>query len=324
VIWGDVLSKIAKSLMRHSRNWRMRIYSKSSVDESLAAMVCAEAEALARRDALGYHDVADHRAAIECLQIAKSGEEFEGGFQANSDSEIIDMTCKMRFAGGVSRYSEPKIVEIHPYIPDDQSISILNGVKKAADQLAKEQPNVVYVQVPHQKGPRIQAVVDNAFSVVADVLRRNHGRINACVITGQFPHIVLNPNESPLAWTHTVVPNDRASNAMPSDVTLVGTNDLELDLATNEGAIALDFSLESPWAKQRGRSLYYHCSKDGRQQLRVWHSLDGKLRVDVYTPKLGRVVGAGRPIFVDRTVHKLAASWSSSGVSIYVDGSAVV
>lgn len=323
LVWESALQPLSQCLSRHGRNWRLRVIARAAADQQMVKEICAEVTRIAQGDMIGYHDIAQGRASVECVVLAPSGEEFEGGIRHDSSSDIVDIVCRVRRKGGRYLYSDPKVVDIQPFEPEDQSRSILNGLNKAGDQLARDGPNIVYFQVPHKKGARLQSVIDNAYEPIADTMRRNHGRINLCVVTGQYPTQILRDRDSPLAWIHAVIPNDQANHRLPSDIVPVGTLDLGLDLSANEGAISAEFSFDSPWSSQIGRSIFNHCSRDGHYQLRVWHSLNGRFRVDVRTPKLGRLSASGHPSFQEREIHKLAVTWSKNGLTMYVDGAEV-
>ncbi len=131
----------------------------------------------------------------------------------------------------------------------------------------------------------------------------------------------LKQGGNPILNYNTVIPNSDPVRSLPGDFTILGAEVQDINMTSGEGTIYIEFEIPEPLAKQRGRQVFYHCTGDGRHQLRLWQSFSNRFRVDFVHPGFGRRNFEGDLNYLEINVkHRLAAGFSSEGIKVNVDG----
>jgi hypothetical protein len=155
-------------------------------------------------------------------------------------------------------------------------------------------------------------------------LGKEKPRVSAVALSARTIDKNMKEGGNPILNYNAIIPNPAATNPLPAGFAILGSNDKCLDLTSGEGTLALKFEIHEPIPKQLGKDLYYHCSADGWHQLRLWQSFSNQFRADIVHPAFGRRTFKGdlNHLEIDR-LHKLAASWSSEGVRVAVNGAMI-
>ena len=247
---------------------------------------------------------------------------------------------EMGWYGHVGDVEKLAILESVPFFDYMQEKALVRLLRDAADQLPKDNPGVVHLQVPYRIPTMFMDVVDHARPFIEKELQR-HCHVCAVVITGRFLKKKIVQRGDPISTSVAVLPNFSSSYMLPKHFRLFGScdfNDFQRRFGVPEpqvqtrqpfliGAvrtIMLEFGIYTPFAEQSGLYLCRHCSMDGREQLNVWQTYRSLFRIEIIEEVFGR-----RTLDFDLNhlavgvTHRMVFTWDENGIRCAVNGAMV-
>jgi hypothetical protein len=337
--WSEIESRSAKYLEASPRNLKLRLEAGRRITNNDVTTVVSAVSGL-----------------VDNFPLAKGAE--AGGVRIQL-SEIMPIGSRLHMPletlrrdgerGWLEASIDPKtnmadrvwIVESQQFPDVEQTDRLIRLFRDAANQLPKDCPGVVHLQVPYRASAHFMKVVDRARpGLERELSRRKH--VCAIVITGRFLNQRMVSEGHPIDATHVVIPNFEASKEIPPGFRLLGStliseifaNVGHADLSqmpngefemTAEGAILFEFTINEPLTEQLGRYTYRYCSSDGRRQASAWQTYANAFRIEVVHETFGR-----RELNFDLnhltvgTLHKMAFTWSADDLACALDGGAVM
>ena len=219
-------------------------------------------------------------------------------------------------------HRNPCIISVSKYFQARISSRILKQIQRSSLKFQPGEPSVLHILLPYSEGRSLMDVVDASYGDVFRKLNKDHRRINAAILTAQLYGANYRTfSDRFIVYDNYVVPNMRARAGFPEGFKLL-LSDAKVDQQFgNQGTVTGRFSLRTPLEQQIGATLLWHCSEDGRSQLRIWQSHYGQLRAELVCLAHGRVVCESR---VARELgdswHLVAITWSVREMIMYLDG----
>jgi hypothetical protein len=229
------------------------------------------------------------------------------------------------------------VVEAERFFDFRQGRRLVDLFRDAADQLPTGSPGVVHLQIPNRDPERFLQIFDDARPQLEKILmRRNH--VCAIVLTGRFLNKKMTEHSNTIQFFHCVIPNFLSNYRLPrgfclpcsidrNDFFVKNGNTVSGEISKNsfhiypEGKLNLSFEINEAVEAQKGRYLYRHCSFDGREQLSIWQSYNGKCRIEVIEEKFGRRTSEFDLNYLAiYMLHSMWVSWTRDEVFCVVDG----
>lgn len=296
-------------------------------------------------DAIGSRvprDFATRSFTVRCKEIAEPDREYEGGIIGNTTSDHGLIQAEIRVVQGKMFYKNPCLISATEFKGRDHTISILNAIDDANSQLPKDGVNVVHIEVPYKQGERLLQVADDAFDTVLRELSTKYQRIKAVAISGTTIGKAFPPLNNPIVPLFAVVPNYSCKQEFPPTFSILGSSpkpptpqakyvNPALEQLMPEavppdemgpiGTIYVSFEIFDVLPNQKGRPLFYYCSSDGRQQLKLWQTFNNVFRAEVVNEATGRqFVEADLNDLEIGKLNAVAISWSSDSMGLSCNG----
>jgi len=213
-------------------------------------------------------------------------------------------------------------VSIFPHADFDLTKRIISNIRKASKQVPKDEMSIIHIAVPNSIGNQLVRIVDNSYDKILRKLKRNHSRINAVVLYGQF--FERNP-WGPLLFLNYIVPNMNSKNALPKGFDILGVENLNIEIPPEKGTVFFEFTIDPMWRRGLTYRIFHHSSHDGSCQLKLLTTTGNKIRLEIVTPVIGRqYLENEKPInLVPGYNYKFAARWGEGEISMFINGNKV-
>lgn len=256
--------------------------------------------------------------SVSCKKIADFGVELPAPFIGPPTKDRGVMQALSRFDGVKHYVSNPVIISSAPFQEENHAERIINAIKTASKQLPRLEANILHIEIPYRQGEKLLQVADSAFDPVSQELQRNHSRIKAVVLSGPVIGKPYPPKNDPMIVHHSVIPNSSCKITLPKDFAIFGTNHLPPQQIGPEGTVDIDFDIYESLPAQQGRDLFYYCSADGSQQLRLWQTFKNRFRAQVVQEDLGRCfIEADLNDMAVRDPQRITVTWSVKEMALY-------
>jgi len=150
------------------------------------------------------------------FEIAKWGQEIDpyeimlDDMPKNSFSHVRARTLD----NGDIKLSNSIHLNFFPFLLQDMSKKIIEGIKSAIKQLPSEYPGLVYVELPDVRGDEFYEIIEKSYKEVFNYLKNNTTRIYAVILSSKLSfHDGSSRNE----MFHFLIPNISCDKTMPKD-----------------------------------------------------------------------------------------------------------
>ncbi len=224
--------------------------------------------------------------------------------------------------GGIPSSLRAFRVSIFPHADFDLTKRFFSNIRKASKQIPKGEMGIIHVAVPHLIGNHLMQIVDNSYDNILNNLERNHSRINAVVLYGQF--FERNP-WGPLLSLHYIIPNMSPKSSLPQNFEIIGVENLNLEIPPEKGTVIFEFMVDPMWRPGLTYRIFHHSSPDGSYQLKLLTLPGKKLRLEIVTPIIRRIfLLSEKPINLRPAQHyKFAARWGEGEFAMFIDGNKI-
>jgi hypothetical protein len=219
-------------------------------------------------------------------------------------------------------HKNPCMISIGKYFQPRISNRIIRQIQRSALKFQSGEASLVHILLPYSEGRSLMDVVDASYNDVFRKLNKDHRRINTIILSAQLYDTNYRMfSDRFIAYDHYVVPNIRTKTELPEGFKLLLSDAKVEQQLGNQGKVTGWFSLGTPLEQQIGATLLWHCSEDGRSQLRIWQSHYGQLRAELVCLAHGRVVCESRVVReLGESWHLVVITWSDTEMIMYLDG----
>lgn len=317
--WDDLKYKLARKLYENKRSWKIEIYANKQIKGNEKEFLFREILRDIKNNDLKRKEFLKNDFVVEYTKITEWNKEFSIPLTINTNSENGYFDCELYKELDVVK--NIRIVEVWPYEEYEISKRLISNFKTAVGQIPKAGPGIVHIGVPYKLGSHLLHIIDNSYDSIYRKLNRDSNRVNAVVISGI---IVENNPEMPLIPQYYVVPNIETYSPLPSEFSIVGTNEFfkpDGIFDGGEGTIEFLFKIPKKIQNHMHFPIFDYSSNDGKYQFRVWLTWTKRFRMDLVNPLLGRV-------FVETDEfnsnpykdYAFAGRWCKKTISIFIDG----
>lgn len=242
--------------------------------------------------------------------------------QFDLESEGLLITKFKMLNGGIPSSLSAFRVSIFPHANFDLTKRIIANLKKASKQIPRDEMGIVHIAVPNTIANQLVRIVDSSYYDIFGKLKRNHGRINAIVVYGQF--LERNP-WGPLLSLHYIIPNLNPNKSLPKNFEILGVENLHVEIPPEKGTVIFEFMMDPMWRPGLTYRIFHHSSPDGNYQLKLLTMPENKLRLEIVTPIIGRqFLLSDKPISLLPTQHyKFAARWGDGEFTMFINGNKI-
>ena len=123
-----------------------------------------------------------------------------------------------------------------------------------------------------------------------------------------------------------IIPNITTRNTLPNNFSILGTNEsIEgLELNADEGTIEFEFMIPKDKEKQLPFFIFQYSSRDGKNMIQVWKTWSDKLRVDIFTPSIGRVFVETESINLPSDkIIRFAGTYGKGNINVFINGNKI-
>jgi len=354
--WNELIIRVTNMLEQKNLSWNIEIYLGKEIGSKDVKTICSILKKDISLKIIETRYLADNSIIIKKEEIKKGildkinktflinsnafGEKGQTAFDENKlanlskngmqltdnqfdlASEGLLITEFKMLNGGVPSSLSAFRVSIFPHANFDLTKRIIANLKKGAKQIPKDEMGIVHISVPNTIANHLVPIVDSSYNEIYGRLKRNHGRINAIALYGQF--FERNP-WGPLLSLHYLIPNLKPNKSLPKNFELLGVENLHIEIPPEKGTVIFEFMMDPMWRPGLTYRIFHHSSPDGNYQLKLLTMPENKLRLEIVTPIIGRqFLLSDEPISLLPTQHyKFAARWGEGEFTMFINGNKI-
>jgi DNA-binding XRE family transcriptional regulator len=258
---------------------------------------------------------------VDIAPIGRWGDWFPGPWLPDAEEEgrrqFYSAETIVTAEGKVS-CRNPQIISVSTHFEPRIDGRIIKQMRASSPKFRSGEAAVVHILLPCWTGTTLIEVIDASYNEVFNKLNKDYRRINAVVLSAQ---LYGNFEDAAIRYNHYIIPNMRPQTELSEGFKLLFSDVRFEEQLGQSGGASMEFRLWRPLEEQTGSTLLWHCSKDGKSQIRIWSTYHGKLRAELVCVAHGRVICESR---VDRdlgdAMHLLAVTWSDTEMVLSLDG----
>lgn len=202
----------------------------------------------------------------------------------------------------------------------DFSNAIFSKFCKAINQLKKEYPSIIHIQIPIQDPLDFVSFTDKYYNSILKQFENDSKRICGVVISATLGSSSYNiKNRESL-----VFPNYESYNTLPSDFRIPGTGNYNMPEQKHynlKGTFQIPFIGKSSWNKIPSGILINICNKSGKTQFRLIKTIDNKCRIEIIGIKKELFVLEVKNLDIQESISQvLTFTWNLKEGILLLDG----
>jgi hypothetical protein len=320
-LWNNLCKRLSNALEKYHRSWMINIFAAKQINGKTLEIVLKLIFKDIKLNDMSQKSFLDDVFHVEYSKIAEWDKSFTLPLEFPKKGEIGIVEAEIHNPQGL--YRKLRAINILPHTEFEISKRLINEFKKAKQQIPKEEIGIIHICIPYKEGSKLLQAVDNSYDKLYNEINFNTQRINAVVISSTVLETIP---ESPITSHYYIVPNITTRNNLPNNFAILGTNESfeGLELNADEGTIEFEFIIPKDKEKQLPFFIFQYSSRDGKSMIQVWKTWSDKLRMDIFTPSIGRVFVETESINLPSDkIIRFAGTYGKDNINVFINGNKI-
>lgn len=316
--WNELRNRTLSLLNKYARNWNIAVNCSKEIDANDVNQICTILKRCIKNGDLEDVNLFDNtiqifikETAIELtddlrnMMTITSDESGEHGTYAFDDQKFaqiaLDLSRSKDQEGntilatlikfgefGELEFKSICNVTVFPYSQHHQhdvTDRLISNIKRASKQIPKDKSGIVHLAIPCHISNHFFEIIDNCYDNIYNLLEKNHSRINAVTLYGEFYDKQQNGLVTSINY---VIPNPNPKLNLPKNFKTLDTHIILDSNIDCEGTVCFVYKFANDWLPNSIETLTSVTSPNGLTRVAVYYLAGNYVRFEVRSPALRR------------------------------------